>query len=107
MKIEQVRPAAITASLAAFVGLILMFASPLFGTKLGAVWRSSQGEYADSSEFLTVTKTYINGFFITGSILLAVGAMAGAVTYFAVLYFGLEQTVEPADLAADDVQEPQ
>ncbi len=64
-----------------FGALVLIFFSVSFGRSLAEDWLIKQGG-ADTGLYLLITEKYIDGFLITGSILLFVSLVLCVVTYF-------------------------
>lgn len=99
----------IVSALLAIVGLVLLFASALFGMSLGSSWlMSQQDSTADAGQYVMVMETYTTAFIVSGGILFAAGLLMAILTYFTALILGdkepeipFEQT-DSKELLADD-----
>ena len=77
---------AITSTLFALLGVILIAFSVKFGTSNADAWLASRGG-ADTAYYHLIVKSYINNFLVSGSILLGFGLVSSAFIYYKMVNF--------------------
>ncbi|WP_226675101.1 hypothetical protein [Mesobacillus jeotgali] len=83
---EKMQAFAITSTLFALLGIILIAFSVKFGTSNADSWLASRGG-ADTAYYHLIVKSYINNFLVSGSILLGFGLVSSAFIYYKLFNF--------------------